>query len=292
MAEYDKGILYIAMADEYFEEAKISARSVRENMPDINVACITDRKRESDLFDEILVKEPNGGSDKVYLLSDSPFDETLYLDTDTLLSDDVSELFGLLEKFDIGAAQAPIRILEAEEGEPNQPYTDIPDAFPDLNTGVLVFRNNSKFSDLTKDWRKYYEKIMKKSDEVAWDQPSFRKAVYESGLRVSPLPTEYNSRLQYGGTVSQKVKIAHARLIETEGNGYSKNLDVKQELNRLNSKNGFRIFYYYKSRLRISKRRQNLYKVALNSLSERGIVGTVKIAIKKMKREKMRLNAF
>ena len=290
--ERNKGILYIAMSDKYFEEAKISARSVRKHMPQLDIACITNKQRESSLFNDILIKDPNEGSDKVYLLSESPFKRTLFLDTDTFLADDVSELFELLQKFDMAAAQAPLRILNGEKGEPNQPYTDIPEAFPDLNTGVLVFRNNSEFSDLTKEWRKYYDKIREKSDEIPWDQPSFRKAVYESNLRLSPLPTEYNSRLQYGGTVSQKVKIAHTRLIETEGNGYSKNLDVKQQLNRLNSKSGFRIFYYYKNRLRISKRRQNLYELALNSLKEEGIVETVKRSFKKAKKEKFRLDAF
>jgi hypothetical protein len=43
------------------------------------------------------------------------------------------------------------------------------------------------------------------------DQPTFRRALFESCLRFSILPPEYNARLIYPTMLSQEVKIIHAR---------------------------------------------------------------------------------
>ncbi|EHK02479.1 hypothetical protein HRED_04318, partial [Candidatus Haloredivivus sp. G17] len=71
---------------------------------------ITDQHREDDAFDEVRIEEPNEGSDKIQYMDKSPFNKTLLLDTDTLIVDDITELFDLLEQFDIAFAHNPKRI--------------------------------------------------------------------------------------------------------------------------------------------------------------------------------------
>lgn len=57
------------------------------------------------------------------------------MDTDTYLVDTIDSIFDILERFDIAAPHAPI-----EEDE----FVNITDAFPEMNSGVIVYRKNEK----------------------------------------------------------------------------------------------------------------------------------------------------
>ena len=48
------------------------------------------------------------------------------------------------------------------------------------------------------------------------DQPSFRKALYESSLRLATLPPEYNCRLPFPGFLHDPVRILHGRTTDPE----------------------------------------------------------------------------
>lgn len=63
-----------------------------------------------------------------------PDDRNLYLDVDTYVCGEVDELFELLDSFDIGATYGL---------RPQSEETNIPDSFPELNTGVLVYRDTN-----------------------------------------------------------------------------------------------------------------------------------------------------
>jgi hypothetical protein len=64
------------------------------------------------------------------------------------------------------------------------------------------------------------------------DQPAFRQAVYESGLRLATLPSEYNCRLPFPGAIHNPVRILHGRL---------RNYGALEK--RLNAKSGPRCFW-------------------------------------------------
>jgi hypothetical protein len=61
--------------------------------------------------------------------------------------------------------------------------------------------------DFLTKWNKLYEK----QDEFERNQPSFRKALFESDIQLLPLPREYNYRLPKIAEVHDKVKIIHGR---------------------------------------------------------------------------------
>lgn len=86
------------------------------------------------------------------------------------------------------------------------------------NTGVIAFTMSSKLKGFLKRWSELY------SSEDPHDQPSFRKAIVEQGLRVGPLMLEYN--FQGNGLLNFR-----PRLLHLTGN-YRKDLLLDQELMR------------------------------------------------------------
>jgi hypothetical protein len=96
-----RGIIYIATWQKFAEEACRSATSAKECMPDISI--------ESELFEQVVpIANPTHGSeDKILHIAKSPYQETLYLDSDTHMVDDCREFFSLLERFDLAAVHAP-----------------------------------------------------------------------------------------------------------------------------------------------------------------------------------------
>jgi len=97
----DKGILYIATGDDFVKEAEISAQSVSKAMPNIPIAIATDARPEYKFDHVVNISKPHYGfQDKITQMSRSPFDKTLYLDTDVFVNTDVNEVFELLNEFE------------------------------------------------------------------------------------------------------------------------------------------------------------------------------------------------
>ena len=82
----------------------------------------------------------------------SPFEKTLLLDTDTYVCADISDLFAILERFDIAMTH-------------ERPYRDdfpassgVPDAFVEFNQGVIAFRRSYEVQDALKESLSWTEK--------------------------------------------------------------------------------------------------------------------------------------
>jgi hypothetical protein len=112
-----KGILYVATGARYVEEARSSARSVRACNPGLPICLVTDQSIEPDADFDIVrdVHETPSGTAagpenylaldrvayyrKILPLVGSPFEKTLFLDTDTWVGDSLEDLFTLLDSF-------------------------------------------------------------------------------------------------------------------------------------------------------------------------------------------------
>lgn len=208
------GVLYIVPGGKYLEEASVSARSLSGENPEIETALVAPPTLDYDatLFDEHV--QPSDEIDrieKVFNLDRSPFDRTLYLDSDTYVCGDIADLFELLDTHDVAAAHAPFRR--------SNPVEDVPDAFPELNGGVFLYGDTSGADAVLDEWRERYRKRMEgelptrptgESDRVH-DQGSLREAVYHSEAKLATLPPEYNFRISYPGYLQGEVKILHGR---------------------------------------------------------------------------------
>lgn len=192
------GVLYIAMGKKYIEEAQISAASLKAKMPNLPVTILAHEEVKTPEFDEAVAVEKSYYSfeDKVVYMYDSPYDRTLFLDTDTYICEDFSELFGILDNFDIAAVHAPTKIPGTVNG--------VPECYQQMNTGMILFKKSPE----VKKFCEYWIKIFKSGDP---DQPSFREALFKSNLRIATLTAEYNCRFPFPIFVCGTVKILHGR---------------------------------------------------------------------------------
>lgn len=269
------GVYYIATGDPFVREAELSAKSVRHAMPDVPIAIATDVQPEFDFDHVIDITDPEHGfSDQIHNLHRSPFDRTLHLDTDIYVGTDVSDLFDLLYQFDIAAAHNHDR--EAYD------LPGVPDSFPEYNTGVLAYRNNDALRSFTQSWADTYTQLS--TEENTQNQPSFRKTLYESALRVATLPTEYNCMVRYPGHIKNDVKIAHSRLLDIPTPGANKSVDVVDAFNTLNEYKEHRL-YVPNNDNGVSvihgwlRRDAPPHKKVINSIQMDGLIHTIKEGI-------------
>ena len=199
------GVLYIAYTNKKFiDEAIFSATSLKKSNPNIPVTIITDHELNNNCFDNVIKYPPNrfkGIRCKQEFVSESPYENTIMLDTDTYIVDDISDLFLLLQRFDIALTHDYARKRIINENSNNLPggymfssfkeYSDIPYSFPEYNTGVIVYKKNEKVIEFFKQWINKYNEMKK---FTPYDQPSFRVSLWQSNLNIHTLPIEYNVR--------------------------------------------------------------------------------------------------
>jgi hypothetical protein len=218
MSSPSRGIIYIVTGQKFVDEACRSAASVKHCMPDLPIAIFSDVPLRSALFEQVMhIANPTyGPEDKILNIAKSPYQDTLYLDSDTHMVDESRELFSLLERFDLAAVHAPYRA--------QYQVCEVPDCFPEYNVGVLLFRKSKPTELFFERWAQLYREDGLKS--LTWlfpggeswyrhaipNQPSFRRSLYESGLRIATLPPEYNCRFPFPGFLHTKVKILHGRI--------------------------------------------------------------------------------
>lgn len=205
------GYIYIATGDKYIKEAIQSARSLKRCSPKANVCLISDSDLNEDCFSQVIVVSNSTQVDwKVGLLSKvqgfplSPFDKTVFVDTDTYFCEPVDELEGLLDHFDCMFCHDyydKAEILFKEK---------VVSGFFPVNTGVVAFSKNDRVTSFLKLWAdKYVANI-----ERYWsDQPAFMEALLESDIKSWILHSGYNFRFLNHVSLPDKenLKILHGR---------------------------------------------------------------------------------
>ena len=100
----DRGVLYVAFGESYRAECLQSIRSLKKIHPILPVCVVTDKNWTYELKPEVVLKRSPILSLKAKptYVRESPFQETLYLDTDTTIVSPILDVFDLLQYFDIG----------------------------------------------------------------------------------------------------------------------------------------------------------------------------------------------
>ncbi|MGB3188748.1 MAG: hypothetical protein WBB43_04890 [Limnoraphis sp.] len=201
-----RGILYYAKGERWIKEALQSAQSVKAAMPNIKTAIVSDTPLPKELFD-IQIKAPDEVGVKqlkMWSLRQTPFEKTIYLDTDTYIADSIWELFEMLNRFEIALAVTPRWMVKLKRNGGNVEENGVPVCFPNLNTGVIVYQKNQRIDNFFSDWAKLHKDWGEKQD-----QPPFRNTLYHSDIRFGVLPSNYNYRLPYPDGIWGNVKIFH-----------------------------------------------------------------------------------
>jgi hypothetical protein len=208
------GVIYHAVGEQYINEALYSAESLKQKHPDTSISIFSDQDVNSENIDENVqtssaATKKEHRIDRITRLMQSPYEKTLYLDSDTYIASDISHVFKMLERFDICGSIAPARIPDIGE---NEFETKVPPSFPMLNAGVLLYKSQQVIPTFERWKELYHQYIDGQSKDIHFgDQTSFREALYQSDIQIGILPAEYNCRFSYPGSIMGEVKIMHGR---------------------------------------------------------------------------------
>jgi len=181
------------------------------------------------------------------------------------MDDPVHEIFDLLNNFDIVAAHNYDRS--------RYEIPDVPSAFPEYNTGVIAYWMSERFEDFLSEWEMWYKELS--STEIPQNQPAFRKALYNSNLRIATLPPEYNLMVRYPGHAIGTVKLFHGRLLDIDSPGAEMHYDIPAAAEKINSTTEHRVFTQLGGLTIHSNKEDHPIHYARMVLERNGIFGTV-----------------
>lgn len=209
-----QGVFYVATGQVFLDETWVSLKSLKAHMPDCHVTLYTDlditpAKVGQIGFDQVIkIENPcYSFNDKVDPILNPPYDKSVFLDTDTVVMDGFNELFEVLDHFDFAYCHASCRAWHTYD-------YDVPIAFAEANSGVLVYNRCPQVRDMMEEWVRLYDMQLKEYGIKSPDQPPLRAALYRAKeLKKLVLPPEYNLRVAFpcfaGGGLP--VKIVHGR---------------------------------------------------------------------------------
>ena len=203
-----RGILFIAFGEYWVEECKRAISSIRRvsNLP---IAVVAEAEWDAGVTPEYFVireKAPGYASKPRYIFSGSPFEQTLFLDTDTLTLSDPEPVFGLLEYYDVGVRFGGPML---SEGPALKFHTQ-------CNSGVMLFKKTPVVAEMFADWNSLYQEAALKFADAGDlrglnDQRSLSIALARSKARPAHLAEYLNFALFETIYTYSPVVILHGR---------------------------------------------------------------------------------
>lgn len=181
-----RGVLFITTGAHFTAAAGAAARSVARHNPGLPIGIFTDQDHADPVFSFVGRIAPAGGRRKVEFIARTPYEHTLYLDSDIRVTGPLDDMFRLLDRFDLAAAQVRYRT------HPNRNKfwrIGLPQAFPQVNCGVLLFGRHPTVLGLFADW----ERAMREAG-FRREQVPFRELLWLSDVKFTVLAPEYNAR--------------------------------------------------------------------------------------------------
>lgn len=197
-----RGVVYVATGARYVAEAAESLAQLQRSNPGLPAVLVTDASAPPGAWQAVIpLPSPSYGFRDKLAMRLAPWDQVLFLDTDTHVAADLGQVFALLDAgFDLAAHQ----LFEGHDCL----LPDVPDSFPEFNTGVIAFRNTPGVQAFFDRWLEVYDR---RPPPYPTDQYSFRIAVYHSGLRHTVLAPEYNFRPLSTNFAITDLRIVHGR---------------------------------------------------------------------------------
>jgi hypothetical protein len=230
----ERGVVYVATGEGCRQEAIRSAKTVKRHNPSIDIAIFTEMPEVDPVFDlTFLIEKPEFSAiDKVKNLWRTPFHKSIYIDADTIITGDLLPLFDLLDRVDFAGVHETARGFWYKEFQ-----SEIPEAFGELNAGMMVFKATPAVIGLLKDWHGAYletSKWLSRFGTDKWmltnDQPAMRHLLYHRPeVKLWVLPTEYNALRHYGTYLWGKAIVVHGRgNIEAVAERMNRNPDLER----------------------------------------------------------------
>lgn len=226
--------VYSATGEKYLREAALSASTCRRHVPGCRLILLTPDAAAPEGFDEVIrfgaeIADPF--ELKIAGIAAVAADRYVFLDTDTYILGDVGDIDALLDRFDIAAAQAPVRLQSNLWPETAHFLEDAPSCFPEFNTGVIALKRSAAVAETLAAWLALYRRHrLAVPPPRTQDQASFRAAVFQSRVRVATLPPEYNCRFPYPVSICGEVKILHGHAGRAEFEGLGRSINRNRRL--------------------------------------------------------------
>ena len=282
-----RGFFLIATGEDYVEEAKTTAKSITQHS-DYPIAIVTDQYIDSELFDEVIIDGDPTYSffDKPRNMGKTPYDKTVFIDTDAFLTTSVPELFDILERVDIATTIDPNEWGGRMRKDPH--FDDIPEAVPIFQTGVVCYKRD-ECGDIFDLWQEIHER---NRESLTTDQSSFRLAIYHTDINHLVLSDLYNCLGTWPMQVTGEVKIIHKGAEnETEANNLASRMNATENPRLFYTPPRGSIYSPVKPRLNsyitmLSKALTNFYKGTqisrqfFSSCKRRGFIETLRRSIK------------
>lgn len=208
----EQGYLFAFFGKQYREEAIRSAKRIKVVDRDAHITAVTTEEEDfEDAFDHVVFRKFSSGTYQRHLLYKvlhmyrcSPYQRTLFLDSDTYLCYAVPELFDLLDHFDVGVTHGPY-----DTSIPKLYDREVVGYWP-FNTGVITFSKNAVNERVFDLWSTLYEDHVNGPDEYGIDQEFLNTALLRYSARVCTLPVQYNARVHRPLCFVPPLKILHA----------------------------------------------------------------------------------
>jgi hypothetical protein len=209
----------IASGKGFIRLAQRWQKSACKYHPDICRVLITDDPHDVAGFSETFIvcsptHEHFSGDKPRYMrdyLHNTDADNVCFFDADTYICDKLDNVFWMFEhsSVDVMGVVSPRRCVHTPT------LQDLPDTFPEMNTGVLFVSNNYRTRMLFDLWVDLYDKHYSAYHS---DQIPFRHAMWltKEDINYQLIPVEYNFRFGFGGQLKGKVKVLHGRTQDME----------------------------------------------------------------------------
>lgn len=189
----ERGFLYIAFGDAFTKEALMSIKSLKKFNSE-PVALFTDQPQRDEfegLVDVYAQIQPRHIRAKVDFIDKTPFEKTVYLDSDTLIVRNISDMFDILDRFDVGLTNDYAR-KRTKYSKIVPEYAEIPYSFSEVNGGIMAYNSSLATKSFLSLWKEYFYKYFQQTN--GWDQVSLRISLWRSNVRLHHFPFEYNIR--------------------------------------------------------------------------------------------------
>lgn len=202
-----RGVVYCATNQAIFlESALISAIALRRHNPEIPVTILCDAAtyRTLPLQDDkiTLIKAPieadkNGSTAfvsrnlKTRLAGITPYQETLYIDSDMLPLKSIAPIWAYLSEADFAMAHDRLPTIaqcdHIAKVELDYTMGILPGSTVQFNSGLMLWRSNAETQTLFDQWQQEWQCFQKH------DQLAMVRALATTQLKVAQLPVNYNT---------------------------------------------------------------------------------------------------
>lgn len=221
-----RGYLFVStLARSFYEGMVMAVESLKDEVPDAKVAVFTHeewiRDEDRHLFDHIVTPVPVHVRTKLWALSQTPFDQTIYLDCDIfVLSKEIEEVWDHLGDNDVVMSEnrpynAKVVYFTHDDqvgpGIPGEELEHYKESHMELyrqgkahkfqwHCGMFAYNKNERTQELWHHWLKWYKKHTVENDTSPfprglkfWDTFAFWRALYENpieGLTITRMPND------------------------------------------------------------------------------------------------------